>query len=71
MARIECSVWTNGGNGWGLRVLGGTKIRKIHFDRHESPVRIEFGAEHCECNVDKDSFWNDSCGELISKSFLP
>ena len=67
MNSIECSVWNNGGSGWGLRVLGGLKVRHLHFRRSHSPVLIELDGKWCDPNVDKDSFWNENCGELIRK----
>jgi hypothetical protein len=36
----ECSVWNNGGCGWGLKVLGGTDVRRDNFDRHRKTVTL-------------------------------
>ena len=33
MQTIECSVWNNGGNGGGVKVLGGQQVRRKFF-RH-------------------------------------
>ncbi len=68
--RIECSVWSNGAAGFGLRVLGGKLVRKQNFDRAKSPIQIEVSGEDVSFNVDKDSFWDD-CGELIHKQLKP
>ena len=66
MERIECSVWNNGGAGWGLKILGGPRVRSAHFNRSLSPVLVELDGVFFPCNIDKNSFWTDSCGELIS-----
>jgi hypothetical protein len=65
MDRIECSVWNNGGNGWGLRVLGGPQVRRLHFRRKQSPIHVELGGTLFPFNINKKSFWTPNCGELI------
>jgi hypothetical protein len=50
-------------------VLGGTEVRHKHFDRRRSPVVLEMDGTEVSVNIDKDSFWNGTCGELIHKSF--
>ena len=65
--RIKCSIFSNGSNGWGVRVLGGLKVRLEHFDRSASPVWIEVDGADVDFNVDKRTFWNGGCGELIRK----
>ena len=52
--------------GWGLKILGGPRIRKAHFRRDLSPILVEVDGSIAACNVDKDSFWTHSCGELIN-----
>lgn len=66
MARIECSVWNNGGAAWGLKVLGGLRVRKLYFHPARSPVFLELGGALSPINVKKKSFWTEDCGELIS-----
>ena len=66
--RLKCSIWTNGGTGWGLKVLGNVSVRQANFDRSKSPVIVEIDGEGVEMNIDKDSFWNKTCGELINKA---
>ena len=66
MDKIECSVWNNGKKGWGLKVLGGPKVRRSYFDRAKSPVFVELDGTLFPCNIDKDSFWTKTCGELIN-----
>jgi hypothetical protein len=65
MNRIECSVWNNGAKGWGLKVLGGLEVRKLHFRRSLSPVQIALEGILFPFNIDKKSFWTPECGELI------
>jgi len=67
--RLECSVWTNGQFGWGIRILGGKGVRQDHFDRRQNPVIVEIDGIETSVNIDKDSFWNERCGELIHKNF--
>lgn len=66
MHRLECSVWNNGSNGWGLKVLGGPGVRKTHFKRTQSPILVQLDGVEFPCNIDKDSFWTHQCGELIN-----
>jgi hypothetical protein len=63
--KIECSVWNNGGKGWGLKVLGGLDVRERHFRRTHSPILIDLDGTHFPFNIDKESFWTPPCGELI------
>jgi hypothetical protein len=65
--RLECSVWTNGKSGWGIRVLGGPELRLAHFRRNVSPVVVEVDGFEQQFNVNKKSFWTKTCGELIGK----
>jgi hypothetical protein len=67
ISRIECSAWSNGTEGFGLKVLGGKQVRRQNFDRAKSPILIEINGDYISFNIDKDSFWNESCGELIKK----
>ena len=66
---LECSIWNNGRSGWGVRILGGKDVRKIHFDGTLSPVIVEIDGQETSVNIDKNSFWNRTCGELIHKTF--
>jgi hypothetical protein len=65
MPNIECSVWNNGREAWGLKVLGGIETRKRYFRREESPVSLELDGQPCLFNIDKKSFWTGTCVELI------
>jgi hypothetical protein len=65
MERVECSVWNNGGPGWGLRVLGGPKARRLHFDLAQEYVSVDLGGTCFRFNINKKSFWKRGCGELI------
>jgi len=66
MDRIECSVWNNGGEGWGLKVLGGPTVRRTYFRPEQSPILLELDGSSFPVNIDKRSFWTRGCGELIS-----
>jgi hypothetical protein len=67
MDRIECSVWSNGGTGWGFKVLGGPDVRKRNFSGNLGEVVLDLDGMKVFVNVDKRSFWNKKCGELIKK----
>jgi hypothetical protein len=67
--KLECSIWQNGRTGWGIKVLGGLSVRLAEFDRTQSPVIVEIDGEDVSVNVNKKSFWNSTCGELIRKPF--
>jgi hypothetical protein len=67
--RLECSVWNNSQSGWGLKILGGPSVRLTHFDRNLSPIIVELDGVDVSVNVNKKSFWNRTCGELIRKPF--
>ena len=67
MDRIECSVWNNGGSGWGLDVLGGAELRRANFDRQRGFVILVLDGVEVKVNIAKPSFWNEKCGELIKK----
>ena len=72
------TAWTNGSSGYGFKI---TKTdRDACFDREWTEVLIELPAETtpqiAKCNIDKTSFWNDTCRELIKnwlikKGFAP
>jgi hypothetical protein len=70
MGKIECSVWNNGGEGWGLNILGGPSVRDAHFDRAKSPVFVELNGVAHPFNVSKESFWKDkgACRHIIQKA---
>jgi hypothetical protein len=65
MDTIECSVWNNGTETWGLKILGGLKVRQRYFQRSESPVDVELDGTVYPFNIDKKSFWTPKCGELL------
>lgn len=66
MAKIQCSVWNNGGAAWGLKVLGGLCVRELYFHPAQSPVFIELDGALSPVNVKKRSLWTEDCGKLIS-----
>jgi hypothetical protein len=66
---MECSVWSNGQDGRGIKVLGGPDVRLKNFDRKQGRVIVELDDVDASVNIDKNSFWNKTCGELINKQF--
>jgi hypothetical protein len=70
MPSFEVKAWNNGahhptGGGYGLKVPPIDRDR--YFIRSWGTVRlIGFGDEPIEVNIDKDSFWDPTCRELIS-----
>ncbi len=68
MERIECSVWNDRRAGWGLKVLGGTDVRRLNFDRSLGCIALILDGSEAWINIDKKSFWNETSGELISKN---
>jgi hypothetical protein len=67
---INATAWNNGqhrrsGAGYGLKISSADRDR--HFRREWRTVQLRIGAAiPIVANVDKPSFWNDSCRELIS-----
>jgi hypothetical protein len=68
MDRIECSVWNNGGTGWGLHILGGLPVCAIHFRCDKNPILVEINSALFPIRIDKPSFWKEGrrCGHIIS-----
>ena len=65
-------TWNNGekhksGAGFGIKISA--LNRDIFFNRKWETVflDLEGGSSSIEVNVDKESFWNPDCGELINK----
>jgi hypothetical protein len=69
MIAIKCSVWNNGDNGWGLKILGGKLVREQHFRRGFSPIQVALDGQIFVFNINKNSFWTKSCGEIIGTPF--
>ena len=67
MDRIECSVSGNGRGGWGLKVLGGPDVRAASFNRGLGCVALVLDGAEVWVNIDKKSFWDEKCGELVCK----
>ncbi len=66
---IKC--WNNGkhhidGNGYGIKIS--VSDRDQYFDRDWKTIILALDGifPKIEINIDKDSFWNKSCRELIS-----
>jgi hypothetical protein len=68
MADIIGKGWPNGGKAAGIKIHG-VAVRKSNFDRRWRSVRLlleGYEGNPVEVNIDKDSFWDSNCGELIS-----
>jgi hypothetical protein len=73
MRKFNVTTWHNGspnhqtGSGFGL------KLKKTDRDQHvqrrfkEAIVQMEGEAGFIAVNIDKQSFWNDTCIELVSR----
>lgn len=67
---ISATTWNNGqhhpsGAGYGLKISAADRDR--YFRREWGTVQIRIGgAEPIQLNINKPSFWNDTCRELIS-----
>ena len=67
------TAWNNGahhvdGAGYGVRLDIRDRDRFFKREWKTAILQIEGNSEDVVLNVDKDSFWNPSCRELISKS---
>lgn len=71
---LRWTAWKNGspspsGAGYGFKVP--IADREAYFDRSWRTITLELptsaGFEPLEVNIDKPSFWNDTCHELIHK----
>jgi len=60
------TAWNNGAHYYGLTVA---PEDKGYFNRSHGKInlKLEGEAESIKVNIDKDSFWNNTCGELIKK----
>jgi hypothetical protein len=67
MERIECSVCTNVRKGWGLKVMGDLEVRRLNFNRSLGCVALDLDGSEVWVNIDKNSFWDEKCGELTNK----
>lgn len=67
---ITATAWNNGqhhrsGAGYGLKISATDRDR--YFRREWRTVQLSIGTDATILvNIDKDSFWNDTCRELIS-----
>ena len=70
---MKVTAWNNGshhsnGAGYGFKVR--TEDRDKHFDRTWENVEVELpNGDVVEAKIEKDSFWNTKCRELINKEF--
>ena len=76
MAHMTWTAWNNGshhasGAGYGLKVPIYDRDSHIHRSFRSISLEVPSKGEYrtIQFNIDKDSFWNDECRELISKEF--
>ncbi|MBA3516331.1 MAG: hypothetical protein H0T75_01465 [Rhizobiales bacterium] len=64
---IVVTAWNNGGPGYGFKMSAADRNSclkrewgaiELYLPGHAQPIRV---------NIDKDSMWNDTCREVISK----
>jgi hypothetical protein len=68
MTDIVGKGWPNGGKPAGIKIHS-VAVRQSNFDRRWGRVKLILeGYENnpVVVNIDKDSFWDSNCGELIS-----
>lgn len=62
------TAWSNGSNGFGFKVS--EKVRDLYFDKTLDyailKLPVENGFRSITVNIDKKSFWEGDCRELIS-----
>lgn len=62
---MKVTAWTNGSGAYGLKVAAFDRDR--FFQREWGQVEIELpDGNVVDANINKESFWNDSCRELIN-----
>lgn len=60
------TAWTNGQSGFGLKVP--KNDIDCYFDKSWTEIILELPYKNfISCNINKKSFWNKTCRELISK----
>lgn len=59
--------WSNSGSGYGLKIS--IQDRDKYFDREMKFIILTLKElkKDVKINIDKDSFWNSTCRELIKK----
>ncbi|MDD3370760.1 MAG: hypothetical protein PHE27_02920 [Alphaproteobacteria bacterium] len=70
---LTATAWCNGststcGTGYGFKVDKGDRDQFLKREWRTINLRFSDTDECCDVNIDKDSFWNDACRELISRS---
>lgn len=71
---MEVTAWNNGkhlvtGAGYGFKV--NAKDRDQHFERSWKTVLVSLPGEErdVDVNIEKSSFWSETCHELINREF--
>ena len=68
---MKVKAWNNGaysidGNGYGLKIIMLYRDAFLRREWKNVCLNLEGETEPVEINIDKDSFWNNTCRELIS-----
>jgi len=69
---MEVTAWNNGkhhssGAGYGLKLTPEDRDRFFKKGWRSVYIQLPGSSEEVEVNIEKPSFWNQSCRELISK----
>lgn len=71
---FECTAWNNGkhhdsGAGYGLKIsiAGRDKYFKRNWKSVVFKLPVPGGVTEVELNINKPSFWNETCHEVISR----
>jgi hypothetical protein len=68
---MKVKAWNNGnhrtdGNGYGVKIEARDRDAILHREWKVILLELEGESASVEINIDKDSFWNSGCRELIS-----
>ena len=61
------STWKSGSGSFGIKIALDDRERFFDKDWSSVTLTLEGSEQPIKVNVDKDSFWTPTCGELISK----
>jgi hypothetical protein len=64
---FEVIAWSNGGTGYGLKMSAVDRDAYLKREWGSVDLYLPGSRQPTKVNVDKDSLWNKSCRELISK----
>jgi hypothetical protein len=64
---FEAVAWNNGKTGYGLKISARNRDAFLRREWRTIDLHLAGRSEPIKVNIDKSSFWNDTCRELISK----